>query len=92
MPEFDVSRYASASAELQESNPGPLAKAGQSISGLKCILRTYFWWCFMFWEKPGECIKSSWCQILEDYGRYRQLEFEGSQSANSGGKNGNGLE
>ena len=27
-PEFDVSRYASASPELQESNPGPLAKAG----------------------------------------------------------------
>ena len=41
-PTFDVSRYASATAELQESNPGPLAKAGQSISGLKCILRTTF--------------------------------------------------
>ena len=92
-PEFDVSRYASASPELQESNPGPLAKAGQ-FSNRSSSVRTCFWWCFMFWEKPGaECIKSSWCQIREDYGRYRQLEFDGSQSVNSRGrKNGNGAE
>ena len=32
----------------------------------------------MFLGKVGECIKSLGCQIREDYGHYRQLEFEES--------------
>ena len=59
-----------APAELQESNPGPLAKAGQSLVLLLLV--------FYVFGKAGECIKSSGCQIREDYGHYRQLEFEES--------------
>ena len=97
-PEFDVSRYANCErfARITGVKPRSISQ-GWSVSLWSQIdlpLYTCFWWCFMFWEKPGaECIKSSWCQIREDYGRYRQLEFDGSQSVNSRGrKNGNGAE